>query len=183
MKKKVKVEPGAVLLLGFLLYSFTFDELAALSIAVLTHEAGHLAALTIAGSLPCGIRFSFTGPVILCSNPDSGRKRMLAAFSGPAAGVLLWFLLRLLWPLCADISLLLSMINLLPVLPLDGGRALAAFSERCSRLLPVFGFVIPIAMMLFGLFSIHHGVKGFGALLFGAWLLLLSCQESQIDVK
>ena len=88
------------------------------------------------------------------------------------------------WPACAGVSLLLSVINLLPVLPLDGGRAMhALLTGRIRFIFSVLGFLIPFAFMLAGLVLVYLGKNGSGLLMFGVWLLILSCQEQQIDVK
>ena len=83
-------------------------------------------------------------------------------------------------------------MNLLPVLPLDGERALyaalaALAGERAAeRTLDVLGLVLPVALMVLGLALF---ARGFGLALgvFGAWLALLqpgmTCQGAQHDVK
>ena len=70
MKRKVRCDPGAVLLLGLLLFSLTLKEIAALFTAVLVHEAGHLIALMLIGAPPDGIYITISGPVILYHQPE-----------------------------------------------------------------------------------------------------------------
>ena len=81
---------------------------------------------------------------------------------------------------------------LLPVLPLDGGRALEAAvaalaGERAAeRLLDVLGLVLPIALMGLGVVLFARGM-GLALGVFGAWLALLqpgmTCQGGKHDVK
>ena len=81
---------------------------------------------------------------------------------------------------------------LLPVLPLDGGRALYAAltslaGERAAeRTLDVLGLVLPVALMVLGLALFARGF-GLAPGVFGAWLALLqpgmTCQGAQHDVK
>ena len=83
-------------------------------------------------------------------------------------------------------------MNLLQVLPLDGGRALyAALSalagERAAeRTLDVLGLVLPVALMVLGLALFARGF-GLAPGVFGAWLALLqpgmTCQGAQHDGK
>ena len=184
MKRKMRFDPGAVLLLGLLLFSLTLKEIAALFTAVLVHEAGHLIALMLIGAPPDGIHFTISGPVILYHQPEERWKIVICALSGPIMGLLLFIIFYRAWPACAGISLLLSIMNLLPVLPLDGGRAMNALLMGHVRfLLPLFGLLIPFAFILSGLVLTYQKQNGSGLLLFGAWLLILSCQEQQIDVK
>ena len=91
-------------------------------------------------------------------------------------GLLLFCALRHAWTDCAEISLLLSIINLLPVLPLDGGRALNALLVGQIRfVIPVFGFLIPFSFMMTGLVLTYQKQGGSGLLMFGSWLLILTC--------
>ena len=81
---------------------------------------------------------------------------------------------------------------LLPVLPLDGGRALQAAvaalaGERAAeRLLNVLGLVLPVALMGLGVVLFARGM-GLALGAFGAWLALLqpgmTCQGGKHDVK
>lgn len=83
-------------------------------------------------------------------------------------------------------------MNLLPVLPLDGGRALQATvaalaGERAAeRLLDVLGLVLPVALMGLGVVLFARGM-GLALGVFGAWLALLqpgmTCQGGKHDVK
>ena len=156
MKRNVRCDPGAVLLLGLLLFSLTIREVAAL----------------------------FTAAVILYHQPEEKWKVVFCALSGPFLGLLLFCALRHAWTDCAEISLLLSIINLLPVLPLDGGRALNALLVGQIRfVIPVFGFLIPFSFMMTGLVLTYQKQGGSGLLMFGSWLLILTCQEPRFDVK
>ena len=81
---------------------------------------------------------------------------------------------------------------LLPVLPLDGGRALQAAvaalaGERAAELLlDVLGLVLPVALMGLGVVLFARGM-GLALGAFGAWLALLqpgmTCQGGKHDVK
>ena len=96
------------------------------------------------------------------------------------------------YPEGADLSLLYACVNLLPVLPLDGGRALhaavtALAGERAAeRLLDVLGLVLPAALMGLGVVLFARGM-GLALGVFGAWLALLqpgmTCQGGKHDVK
>lgn len=164
------------------------EELAALTAAVGVHELGHLLALRLFGVHIEEISFAATGPVLYCALPESGVMGIFSSLSGPFAGALFWLLFRHFWTLSAEMSFLLTAVNLLPVLPLDGGRALSAVLgqyPRKARLLRGVRFVVLALLVLFGLFCLSAG-WGCAPLLFALWLLLapsLSCKTDLNDVK
>ncbi len=178
MSGRVTVSGGAVLLLGVLIFVLRPAELAALLLAAAAHEVGHLAALLLLRGRVRGVAFTVSGPVIRCDVPPRAAARCLAALAGPAAGIGLFWALRARYPLAAELSLLLSGVNLLPVLPLDGGRVLqAALEGLCGArsslgALEALGFFVPVALMALGLCAVRVGY-GLSVVAFGAWLLLL----------
>ena len=181
------IRPGAVALLAGLYFLLPLRWCARLALAVAVHELGHVAALVLCGAEIYGLRMEGCGLALRCAPPAG------AAVSGPAAGVGLFCILRGLgYPEGADLSLLYTCVNLLPVLPLDGGRALQAAAaalagERAAeRLLDVLGLVLPVALMGLGVALFARGM-GLALGVFGAWLALLqpgmTCQGAQHDVK
>ena len=91
-------------------------------IAALIHELCHYLAILACSGKTAGVGlYSFSARMAL---PEMGRgKELLCALAGPFGGLVLWFLAP--WfprlALCAAVQ---SLYNLMPVYPLDGGRAL-----------------------------------------------------------
>lgn len=188
-----EVRPGAAVLLAGLYFLLPLRWCARLALTVTAHELGHVAALILCGAEVCGLRMEGCGLALRCTPPEGALRTVMAALAGPAAGAGLFFILRGLgYIACAELSLLFSCVNLLPVLPLDGGRALyAALSaqagERAAeRTLDVLGLVLPVALMVLGLALFARGF-GLAPGVFGVWLALLqpgmTCQGAQHDVK
>ena len=79
--------------------------------------------------------------------------------------------------LSAGLSLLLSIFNLLPAPPLDGGRILAPLlcallgSEKEERIGRILGFAVGFILCALGIVSALKG-KGAAPMLPGLWLLL-----------
>ena len=164
------------------------EELAALAVAVIAHELGHLLALLLFGVRLEEVSFAATGPVLYCAFPDSGAAGALAALSGPIAGALFFLAFRGCWALAAEMSFVLTAVNLLPVLPLDGGRALSAVlrhSPARASLMRSVRFAVLAALALFGTACLAAG-WGCAPLLLALWLLVVpsrSCKSALNDVK
>lgn len=187
------IRPGAVALLAGLYFLLPLRWCARLALAVTVHELGHVAALVLCGTEIYGLRMEGCGLALRCAPSEGAVRTIAAAISGPAAGVGLFCILRGLgYQEGADLSLLYTCVNLLPVLPLDGGRALQAAvtalagEHAAERLLDVLGLVLPAALMGLGIVLFARGM-GLALGVFGAWLALLqpgmTCQGGKHDVK
>jgi len=113
---------------GFSLYAVIF-------LSLLLHEFGHLIAAKITGMRvrSCTI-MPYGGELVIPGRLLAPRKdRILVAMGGPIATALLLIIaLVLSFPgntLFIRIQVALLIINLLPILPLDGGQAMAAILE------------------------------------------------------
>lgn len=182
------MQPGTVFLLGVLLFALQPMELLALILAASVHELGHLLMLWILGIRVSGITLAMTGPVLNCASGTAWYEEMLSALAGPGAGLLLCCIAASHWQLLCEISLFLSLLNLLPILPLDGGRALhavltflfpASAADSICSMLSVF---LCGAMLVCGLFAATLGY-GVTTAVFAGWLTVLACQAHGIVVE
>ena len=129
-----QISPWASLALALLYFYDRHGVVAALLPAALCHELGHLLVLLCCGARIRGFRADLTG-LELDYAGILDRRRMLAALAaGPLAGLVYgWAALGaggLFLRRSGTVSLALSFYNLLPILPLDGGRILSELTER-----------------------------------------------------
>lgn len=174
----LRVSPCAALALGLLVFFRGGWGLALLLPPVLVHEAGHWLMLCLCRCRVRGLVISLRGLRMDYTGTLSRRQMAAVCLAGPAAGVVYALLAayggRLLhWDallVTSGVSLLLSLFNMLPALPLDGGRLLeclcAAPRPRrlCTR-------ITALALLGVGLVLATRGM-GPGLILPGAFLLL-----------
>lgn len=128
--KGVAIELGVPFagVLALMLVSDGSGIAAAALAACLFHECGHLLCLIIMGDFPLTVRLTCFG---MCIERAAGTGvsvwgEIIAALGGPAVNLLLFVCLvpAARFRVCAAVNLLCGAFNLLPCLPLDGGRVL-----------------------------------------------------------
>lgn len=119
---KVSIKPNTYIFVVLLLLLLPIEWVVAWLLAIAFHELGHYLTVKLLGGQVYQLTIGLGGADMECSTlPD--RKRLLAILGGPLGGILLIFLGKWL-PRLAICSFILSIYNLFPMLPLDGGRAL-----------------------------------------------------------
>ena len=139
-ERKFKASSAWILLAAVFLYLAEPYELAALLLPAAVHELGHASAIRIAGLRIKSFRAELKGFCMSYSGYSGAMGHMLIAAAGPAAGILYALAAGRLGAehdssflcLSSGISLILSLFNLLPAMPLDGGRI---FSELSTALM------------------------------------------------
>lgn len=99
--------------------------------AAAVHELGHFLALWLMEKQIIGFQADLGGAVIRTETLQPGEE-LLCALAGPGAGLLLTLFLRWI-PRTAFCGLVQSLFNLLPLYPLDGGRAFRALRNICCK--------------------------------------------------
>lgn len=165
----------------FIISTTELETAAAVLTALAIHESGHLIALSLMGLQIKGICLEPTGLRINYMGQSSFLMDVSTALAGPIAGLLyagLLFALTKNLSLSAEISIVYSLFNLLPIMPLDGGRVLKAMCEKIFdaeegewiMLAVSYGFSVLVAAL--GLAAMLAG-EGGGLFAAGIWLLLM----------
>ena len=129
-RPKVAISGGFLLLSAWFVYANGYQPFLLLLLASLLHEGGHLLALRCFGARVSAFRLTVFGAVLETeSRRLSYLRELTAVLAGPCANLACGALLAACgqaWPALyrfAGAQFLLGAFNLLPVRPLDGGRA------------------------------------------------------------
>ena len=175
MNMKFDVSAGALLLFALVWFFDTGGVFAALVPAVAVHELGHIALLRLSGAQLTRLRLDVFGCRLDYHGELSRGWMLCAVLAGPVAGFVYGLAAIATGGEYGEttgvVSLLLTAFNLLPILPLDGGRALAllagpAAAARVSR-------VMAAALTAFGLWA-RFSHRWLSPLLAGGWLLAVN---------
>ena len=184
-KLSVRAGAGAFLLVTILFLLGDAWSIAAVLLPVAVHELGHLLAFWLLGLSLRGLRFELRGLCLEFGGSTGALGYTAAAAAGPAAGIAFAFAVSRVgnrlgsdW-LCltAGVSLLLSLFNLLPALPLDGGTILFHLSrvvlgdKRGALLTEASGLIVGAALLGGGFYLMTNG-RGAALSLAAIWLLL-----------
>lgn len=176
---------------ALLLYYVTdAATLLAILLPVAVHELGHILAIRLCCGQLRSVQAELTGICISYTGCSGALDRILCALSGPAAGLIYaWGAAQLgerlendMLLLSSGISLALSLFNLLPCLPLDGGQitqelCILFFGEKTGEELSgVLGAVTAAALLAAGIYAMK---KGFGAALEVSALWILLAQKDE----
>ena len=155
---QLKMKPQVYIIFVLLLLLIPLKWLIGWIIAVVTHELSHIAAVYLMGSKVEKILVGTNG-ICIDSTPLSEGRRLFAILSGPIGGLLPIFL-RGWFPRLAICCWLLSVYNLLPFMPLDGGRALKILlkNEQHFVLLERIFLVTITVLALIGTFFLKLGI-------------------------
>ena len=179
---RVEVTAGFCIFWALLILTLPLKFLMGAALAAAAHELCHALAVKLAGGDILGLTLDAGGVTMDISGLDTG-KELLCALAGPAGSLLLSLLSIPGLSVCA---LMQGVFNLLPLAPLDGGRALGCildltaprYRQQIQR-----GVEWACVLSLLTLIPAFH----LGAGAFGAWMLLamrkFPCKQGRKAVK
>ena len=197
MDRVSKIELSAeCALIAVLLYCFWSPELtAAFVLSVLIHELGHICAILLTGGRISAVRAELRGLCISYTTGGGNLRNAVIAAAGPLAGFIGAVLFSVVgerfgWhflDMAAGVGLLLTVFNILPVLPLDGGmimkyalRSLLG-CERGDALCAKISAACAGVILALGIFMTAKG-GGIALLVAAIWLLLSQDEENYCKI-
>lgn len=158
-----KIDAGAILLIALAYFFDTSGMLSAFIPAAAAHELGHALAIRLCGSRVVRVRLSVFGLEMDHLGELTGARGSAAVIAGPLAGfayaAACLYLPGRFWPMSGAISFILSAFNMIPIMPLDGGRMVSAisdpvFAKKLSRLAALLLLVSGVVILI-----VQHSVS------------------------
>ena len=187
-RRNLGLSLAAVLLTACLYARGGFKLLPVIALPVLVHELSHVAALLLLGQRITGLTLDARGLCIGYDGTCSPLGHIVAALAGPLGGALYALvgftgIHRLRQSAC--LSLVLTAFNLLPLMPLDGGRVfyqvcvLALGETRGERLCRTVSAAL-LTLLLLGGVALAAWKKSTALLAASIWLLLFQNEQEAL---
>lgn len=164
LNRVLTVRPALLIVLAFSLLFFPIEWVIGWFVAALIHEVFHILAIKMFRIQIFAIDINVNGTVIETATM-SIIQELICSLAGPI-GALSMLLLARSFPHIAACVLLQSAFNLLPIFPLDGGRALKSLcdlllgQERSAFVIEVFNkttfFLVISLNIMCVLFNLWH---------------------------
>lgn len=131
MGKRIEITPGFCILWSLLLLTLPLGLILSAAGAALFHELCHWIAIRLLGGQVRGLTVR-AGGMVMETTPMSPGQELICALAGPAGSLLLVLLYKDV-PLLSLCALVQGCFNLLPLYPLDGGRAVRCVLDMMGR--------------------------------------------------
>lgn len=166
---QVYIKPNTYIFLTILLFTVPFRWIISWLTAIAFHELCHYLAVRICRGRVYSFTVGLGGADMQCSNM-SDSCRLLAFLSGPIGGLLLVLFGRYM-PRVAICSFVLSVYNLVPLLPFDGGRALMVLVKN-EHIFCVIQNILLLFIFIVSIFAVYYFRLGIFPLLITIGILL-----------
>lgn len=188
----IQIQPFFYFLAAFTLLILPIRWVLAAAVAAIIHELCHITALVLINGRITSVSITAQGCVIE-SQPLERWQQFVSILAGPLGGFCL-LLFRRYIPEIAVCGLFHSMYNLIPVLPLDGGRLVNLLlecwvPEKAEQIMVVIAWVFIGFVGIAGIWAMYVQKYGTGCISLAALLFLrllprkIPCKPSQIKVQ
>ncbi|PYG87296.1 stage IV sporulation protein FB [Ruminiclostridium sufflavum DSM 19573] len=159
---------------------------------IITHELGHIAAAKISGGVIYSFRILSVGVNAAIEEKSCGRlAKVLIYLAGPTVNIVfaiaIYFLsachlIPVKFAAGFYINIWLAFFNLLPILPLDGGKiAMEALSDcsglfKAGKYMNILTVLLACVFILFGLIFFKNALFNASMILVGIYILLLRAE-------
>jgi|GEM_PF-317125 len=147
-------------------------DFALFTLALIAHEAGHIAMGRLRGYVMKSLLLMPYGAVMSTEERFDKTSGVVIGLAGPFANFVFAIIILGVWWLCPSVygvtrplvffNLSLGLFNLLPVYPLDGARALLALCKnklRCIKWLRAFGVALSFCLLALFIVSLFFKVN------------------------
>ena len=158
--KKITVSPGFFISIAVSFMIIPIPWVVSWIAAAAFHEFFHILALNLCGYPVYAVQIGATGAKI-DSNLQPGYKMALCAMAGPLAGLFLLLFIRS-FPKIAICGIVQSIGNLIPLLPLDGGRVVYGVMYRvfpddtAEKIVKIMEFCVCVILIVAGIYCIFR---------------------------
>lgn len=185
---KIKMSGGFLFLAALFFYLDDQWMLVKVLMACLFHEFGHWAAICWMGGRVQELSLTAVGAELRLDRQRqmSYGGEIISTLAGPGVNLLLAVVCAAEMPVFSGINLMLGLFNLLPVMPLDGGRLFYIFltalwtedcAERVSRILSM---LFSLFLLGAGGLILWKGGHNFTLLLIAGWLWFLLLRRKRV---
>lgn len=175
------IEPGFYLFGALILLLLPLDWIIAVCLSGLWHEVCHIVILSLMGGKIQKVSIRPDGCTIKTGRLEFWQQ-ILSILAGPAGSLSLLFLLKL-YPKMAVCGFLQGLFNLIPILPLDGGRILQLILYRINPkkaefIMETVSSVLCIVFFMMGMIGTFY--FDFGAIsVIVSLILILRCRREK----
>lgn len=150
-------------------------------LSAILHEIGHLIVIISFGMPPKCINFKATGMQII-NRPDidlSYSRDIVVCLAGPAINLFLFIIFYSIHELTAIINLFLALFNLLPIMHLDGGRAIYCFlckviSQHAAQvIINILSIAVIMPLTFLGIYIFLKTGYNFSLLIASVYLIIM----------
>lgn len=150
-------------------------------LSAILHEIGHLIVIISFGMPPKSINFKATGMQII-NRPDidlSYSRDIIVCLAGPAINLFVFLIFFSIHELTAIINLFLALFNLLPVMHLDGGRAIYCFlckvidQHTAEIIINILSIAVIIPLTFLGIYVFLKTGYNFSLLMASIYLIIM----------